>query len=104
MTTFMQFDAPGYRLGTKDEALQWVLAELRDLKAWRSKLDVDCASNEVKIGELRREFWKFLVRQGKVAGAIMALHRIDWLTSEQYLQILQEANATMIGVSRKLYE
>jgi len=100
----LNFDAPGYRLGNKEAALQWVVAELRDLKGWRDQLDAACQDPGQKLGELRREFWKFLVRQGKVAGALMALHRIDWLTADQYLAVLKEATATMVGISSRLYE
>jgi hypothetical protein len=104
MSSFMQFDAPGYRLGTKEEGLAWVLAELRDLREWRARIDIDCNNPDKRRGDLRRDFWKFLVRQGKVAGILMTLHRISWITAEQYVQILADANATLIGVSNKLRE
>lgn len=102
--SFTTFDAPGYRLESKEAALQWVLAELRDLKMWRAQLDLGCADPQAKRGDLRREFWKFLVRHGKVVGALMALHRTGWLTAEQYTSILQDTNMTMVAISNKLCE
>ena len=102
--TFMDFEAPGYKLTSKEAALQWLMAELRDLKGWRAQLDIGCMDPQVKRGDLRREFWKFLVRHGKLAGSLMALHRTGWLTAEQYIGLLQETNTTMVAISSKLCE
>jgi hypothetical protein len=100
---------PGYRIETKEQALKWILDEIQNLEDWRARLDVACfnagfgAGAQVgKIGELRREFRKFLVRHGSTLGTLVALHRLGQLSDEQYQAIRLRSTLTLTNLSRDL--
>ena len=93
---------PGYRIDTEDQARNWMLELIDQVKAARIACDVFLGhAQEVTVTAQRRNFRVFLVRHGSALGSLVALHRCGKLSDTAYNEfreiILKTLAPTIVG-------
>jgi hypothetical protein len=86
----------GERIETEDQARNWIAELVVDMKYWRAECDVTFPSAPEKTAKYqRRACWTFLVKQGKVVGALQALLLTGKINECCYAELNQQAINTL---------
>lgn len=93
---------PGYRIDTEDQARNWMLELIDQVRSARIACDVFLGhAHEVTVTAQRRNFRAFLVRHGSALGSLVALHRCGKLSDAAYNEcreiILGTLAPTIVG-------
>jgi hypothetical protein len=86
----------GEQIETEDQARNWILELVTDMKYWRMECDVSFPSAPDKTTQYqRRACWTFLTKQGKVVGALQALLLVGKISERCYAELNQQAINTL---------
>lgn len=88
---------PQTRIETEEEARGFILELIEDMQKWRAACDVPIENpTKLAVKNLQRAAWTFLVKQGKVQGALLALLLSGQVGQAFYDEMRQRAELAMV--------
>lgn len=82
---------PGYRITTREQAIDWIEDLLTRARAARLRVDFVLGAEERE-----RLYDQYLVRQGSAVGVIMALHRAGLIDDQARSELEARAKITIL--------